>query len=311
MYSSANKSNHYTNNGEVTDGDYHSYKYPSLYSHDSGYNNYDSYGSSSSSTLPPPTVTSSYENDGSIGGTSAVLCTSNTISRKPSASSNNNAATVNNHPHQLNRNRSFGTLEKGVNVGGELNYYDENGDYSYAKQLEGEFAKSQTSLKHHTFKSDNHELRMYCYLRYNGKTYYELMPLVNCLKLSNPETAAERVMPSNWIYKARDFRDPKFKEAGIADDVQFVVKTGIYYLLNECKSAKMRTFVGNMYETCFREIEHGRVTLLNSRISKTVNALRNLEDEVAILRKDLKACIIQQQKSQQHQQQQQPFKPLQ
>lgn len=235
---------------------------------------------------------------GSVGGpsnksaSSYVACTTlQSSNRSTLVRKNKNAITTSsknvNNGYANGATNNYEYDDEGDNDGTGDGYEDGDRE-SDAKRLEDEFDYTQTTLKYHTFKSDSYELRMYCYVRHGGKTYYELKPLIECLKLSNTKNIAEQIMPSDWIYKAREFKDPKFKKLDVDKNAEFILRSGVYYLLNESKSTKMKAFVTNMYETCFREIENSRVVQLNHRITKILSVIRKFEDTLNELRKEVK-----------------------
>jgi hypothetical protein len=237
---------------------------------------------------------------GSVGGPSSkptssyVACTTLQSSARSTLARKNKNAIATNSSRNVNNGYGNGAAtnnyeydDDGVGGGVGDDYEDEERE-SDVKRLEDEFDYTQTSLKYHTFKSDSYELRLYCYVRHGGKTYYELKPLIECLKLSNTKNIAEQIMPSDWIYKAREFKDPKFKKMDVDKNAEFILRSGVYYLLNESKSTKMKAFVTNMYETCFREIENNRIIQLNQRIMKVLSVIHKFEDTLNELRKEVK-----------------------
>lgn len=238
---------------------------------------------------------------GSVGGPSSkptssyVACTTLQSSARSTLARKNKNAIATNSSRNVNNGYGNGAAtnnyeydDDGNNNDGVGDDYEDEERESDVKRLEDEFDYTQTSLKYHTFKSDSYELRLYCYVRHGGKTYYELKPLIECLKLSNTKNIAEQIMPSDWIYKAREFKDPKFKKMDVDKNAEFILRSGVYYLLNESKSTKMKAFVTNMYETCFREIENNRIIQLNQRIMKVLSVIHKFEDTLNELRKEVK-----------------------
>lgn len=127
-----------------------------------------------------------------------------------------------------------------------------------------------SQLTNHTFDSPLATIKFFSYYNDEISIYYELRPFVAALKTASIDKAI-KVIPDEWMKRARDFNDPKFIKARIDDSREFVEGPAIQYLVMHSDNKMRKKFVESLFSVCFRRIEEDR----HNRMIRKIQAVHD------------------------------------